>query len=462
MSELDQDQARQLCWMVGKLRWKLKSHQRRMYEMYRATNHRKVVFHCSRRIGKSYTLLTIANETAIRKPGAQIRYAAPTQKNVKEIILPVMRELLHDCPNEVRPEWKGQDGHFVYPNGSVLSIAGTDGGNADKLRGSACDLGIVDEAGFVDELKYLVRSILMPQFITTNGRMILSSSSPVSPAHDFVGFMAEAEAADAMVRITIHEDSRPEVIARIPEWTKESGGAESTDWRREYLCELVTDETRAIVPEFDDAAAKALVTEAVRPPYFDSYVAMDVGFNDLTAVLFGYWDFRRAVLVVEDELALSRMTTDDLAHGIRAKEASLSWPRGPLMRVSDTDLIVINDLNRLHNLGFIATQKDDKEAAINAVRMLVGEGKLAIHPRCKNLIAHLKYGIWNKHRTQFERAEGFGHFDFVDALVYLVRNVRREKNPYPHLLGMSEYTHDIPEDMQPLAASSDVRRAFGR
>ena len=451
-----------LLWQAGELDWKLHQHQLAMHRLFRETDHRKIVFHCSRRVGKSYTLLTIANETAIRKPGAQIRYAAPTQKNVKEIILPVMRELLHDCPDEVRPEWKGQDGHFVYPNGSVLSIAGTDGGNADKLRGSACDLGIVDEAGFVDELRYLVRSILMPQFITTNGRMILSSSSPVSPAHDFVGFMAEAEAADAMVKITIHEDSRPEVIARIPEWMKESGGAESTDWRREYLCELVTDETRAIVPEFDDAAAKALVTESVRPPYFDSYVAMDVGFNDLTAVLFGYWDFIRAGLVVEDELALSRMTTDDLAHGIRAKEASLRWPRGPLMRVSDTDLIVINDLNRLHNLGFIATQKDDKEAAINAVRMLVGEGKLYIHPRCKNLIAHLKYGIWNKQRTQFERAEGFGHFDFVDALVYLVRNVRREKNPYPHLLGMSEYTHDIPEDMQQAAASSDIRRAFGR
>lgn len=456
--DMTRDEARELCWHAGSLRWKLKAHQRQLYALYRETTHRKLVWHCSRRIGKSFTLLTLANETAIRKPLAQIRYAAPTQKNVKEIILPVMRELLADAPKAVRPDWRAQDGHFVYPNGSLLSIAGTDGGNADKLRGSACDLGIVDEAGFVDDLRYLVRGILMPQFITTDGRLILSSSSPKTPAHDFVGYMAEAEAAGAYVRMTIHDDARPDVRARIPEWCKESGGETSTDWRREYLCELVTDEQRQIVPEFGDD----LVREVERPTHYEAYVGMDVGFTDLTAVLFAYWDFQRATLVIEDELALNRMTTADLAAGIRAVEARLAWPRRPYSRVSDTDLIVINDLNRLHDLGFTPTAKDDKEAAINAVRLLCRQGKVAIHPRCRNLIAHLKYGVWNERRTSFERAEGFGHFDFIDALVYLVRSVRREHNPFPHLLGLSEQTHYIPDSMTKPADENGVRRAFSR
>jgi hypothetical protein len=248
------------------------------------------------------------------------------------------------------------------------------------------------------------------------------------------------------------------VRARIPEWCEESGGAESTDWRREYLCELVTDEARQIIPEFTDA----LVREVPRPQYFDAYVGMDVGFTDLTAVLFGYWDFANATLVVEDELALSRMTTEDLANGIRGVEQRLGWPKPPYSRVSDTDLIVINDLNRLHDLGFTPTLKDDKEAAINAVRMLCAQGKLAVHPRCVNLRAHLKYGIWNERRTSFERAEGFGHFDMIDALVYLVRSVRREVNPYPHLLGYSEHTHYIPDEMRQRKDHGDLRRAFGR
>jgi hypothetical protein len=374
-----------------------------------------------------------------------------------------MQEILRDCPKALKPQWRGQDGHFVFQNESVISIAGTDQGNADKLRGSACHLGILDEAGFIDDLRYVVRSILMPQLLTTDGRLILSSSSPKSPAHDFVGFMAEAELAGdrAYTKMTIYEDSRPEVLARIPEWMAESGGAESTDWRREYLCELVTDETLAIVPEFQKVADDC-VREVSRPAYYDSYVAMDVGFNDLTAVLWGYWDFLTATLVIEDELAINRMTTEQLADGIRAVERRLAWPKEPLKRVSDTDLIVINDLNRLHNLGFMATEKDDKEAAVNAVRLLVSQRKIAINPQCKNLIAHLKYGVWNDRRTQFARADGFGHFDFVDALVYLVRGLIREKNPYPHNLGMSDHTHFIPDELRRPQYDTVLRKAFGR
>ena len=459
MTDIPPLKARHICWKYGHLDWKLKEHQQRMYDVYQKTNHRKVVWHCSRRVGKSYTLLCIANETAIRKPKAQIRYAAPTQKNVKEIILPVMREILDDCPVEVKPVWKVQDGHYEYPNGSILSIAGTDGGNADKLRGSACDLGIVDEAGFVDDLGYLVRSILMPQFITTDGRMILSSSSPKTPAHDFTGFMAEAEIAGAYVKIPIYEDSRPEVIARIPEWMHESGGKESTDWKREYECELVTDQELAIIPEFNDAKAQMVVRAVERPVHYDAYVGMDVGFNDLTGVLFGYWDFLAASLVVEDEVVLNRMTTETLAKAIASKEAAL-WQAPPFLRVSDTDLIVINDLSRIHGLHFSATRKDDKEAAINAVRMLVSQDKIVIHPRCKNLIAHLKYGVWNKHKTQFERSAGFGHYDLVDALIYLVRSVRREKNPWPTTHGMQSSTHFIPADMQSGRRQGTARSAL--
>jgi hypothetical protein len=461
LAEITPEVARHVLWSMGNLQWKLKPHQHLLYNAYRKARQRTTVFHCSRRIGKSFTLCLIADEVARSKERAQVRYAAPTQKNVRDIILPVMQEILSDCPKRYRPQWKGQDGHYVYPNGSTVSIAGTDGGNADRLRGSACDLGILDEAGFMDNLSYVVRSILMPQFITTDGRLIISSSSPISPAHDFVNYLERAEAAGSLARMTIYEDSRPEVLARIPEWQVESGGKDSTDWLREYECKIIVDETRAIVPEFTEAARfERLVKEVPRPAHYDSYVSMDVGFNDLTAVLFGYWDFANAALVIEDEVSLNRMTTEHLASSIKAKEKAL-WPKPPMVRVSDTDLIVIHDLNELHNLGFIPTAKDDKEAAVNLLRLLVAKEKLWIHPRCKGLISHLKYGVWNKQRSQFDRAEGFGHFDFVDSLVYLVRNLRREKNPYPHHLGLSDFTHYIPEELRSPAEVKGLRSAFG-
>lgn len=444
--DVDRHLARQILWPLGQLKWKLKPHQHQLYDIYRTTEHRKVVFHCSRRLGKSFTLLSLAAEECLRGR-VRVPYAAPTQKNVREILIPTMQEIMHDCPRHLRPEYRTQDGKFVFKGtGSEIPLAGTDGNNADRMRGSAADLAILDEAGFMDNLRYVVHSILLPQLLTTNGRLILSSSSPISPSHDFVYFLAEAEMAGAYKKLTIHDDSRPEVIARIPEWMEESGGADSTEWKREYLCELVTDKNLAIIPEMTEQRCQELVREWPRPQYYDAYVGMDVGFTDLTALVFGYWDFLNATLVIEDEFGINKMTTDDLAKGIAAKEA-LHWHQPPFLRVSDVEPIVINDLGKLHGLYFTQTRKDDKEAAVNALRLMVAQGKIIIHPRCKNLIAHLKFGVWNKSKTQFERVDGFGHFDFIDALVYLVRNIRREKNPWPAQHGMSPMSHFIPEEI---------------
>ena len=459
--QLDPTVARSLLWPLGELKWKLKPHQHSLYELYRLTDHRKIVFHCSRRIGKSYSLLTLAAEECLRGR-VRVPYAAPTQKNVREILIPTMQEIMHDCPRHLRPEYRSQDGKFVFKGtGSEIPLAGTDGNNADRMRGSAADLAILDEAGFMDNLRYVVHSILLPQLLTTNGRLILSSSSPISPSHDFVYFLAEAEVAGAYQKLTIHDDSRPEVLERIGEWCEESGGEESTEWQREYLCKLVTDQTLSIIPEMTEEKANQVVRIVPRPAYYDAYVGMDVGFVDLTAVVFGYWDFLEARLVIEDELSINKMTTDDLATALKAIEARL-WPeRPPFLRVSDVEPIVLHDLSRLHGLHFSPTRKDDKEAAVNALRLLVAQDKLVIHPRCKNLISHLKYGVWSKNRLKFERLDGFGHFDFVDALVYLCRNIRREKNPWPTTHGMSPMTHFIPPELLGVRQSTTAE-ALGR
>jgi hypothetical protein len=101
------------------------------------------------------------------------------------------------------------------------------------------------------------------------------------------------------------------------------------------------------------------------------------------------------------------------------------------MRVSDNNLILINDLHRLHGIFFRPTNKDNKEAQINNLRLDVAGYKLYIHPRCKTLIRHLRFATWDKQRKGFTRTEDGAHADAVDALLYLVRNVQKSKNPYP-------------------------------
>ncbi len=77
------------------------------------------------------------------------------------------------------------------------------------------------------------------------------------------------------------------------------------------------------------------------------------------------------------------------------------------------------------------TNKESLDAMVNEVRIMVGEGKIIIHPRCIKLIGCLKYGIWDKHRKEFARDKVYGHYDHFAALVYLVRNLAKHSNPIP-------------------------------
>jgi len=166
---------------------------------------------------------------------------------------------------------------------------------------------------------------------------------------------------------------------------------------------------------------------------------MDIGSKDLTVVLFAYYDFKNGVLVVEDEIVMNgpSMTTDKLAAEIKAKEKKL-WTnpvtlevQPPLLRVADNNLIMINDLRRLHDISFIPTKKDDKIAALNTLRMKIANREIYINPRCKTLVAHIRHATWNKARTAFTRSRDKGHYDALDSLTYMVRNINYNKNPYP-------------------------------
>lgn len=224
-------------------------------------------------------------------------------------------------------------------------------------------------------------------------------------------------------------------------------GSHITFHNCEFMCNLQIDQEKMVVGEFNKELQEKIVREVPFPDFFDAYVAMDIGFIDMTAVLFAYYDFRTQQTVILDELVINgtKLTTDYLAANIKEKEFSLfQYPSTKLpvpvyLRVADNNnQILLNDLNRLHNLIFVPTAKDNKDAQINELKMRLKTERIIIHPRCKNLIYHLKSAKWDKQRKSFIRIpshphEGLlgGHCDALDALLYLIRNVQTYKNPYP-------------------------------
>lgn len=425
-------------WRRGILRWKLDETQRKIYDHINSFAGGSYYFNKARRVGGSYLLILMAIERCLRKPFAQVKYAAPTGKAVRKIITPNIRKILEDCPKELRPKWSLVESEWQFPNGSTLAIAGCDNQQYESLRGTEADFVCMDEVGFMDELDYVLNDVLLPQTQDTNGMVVMASTPPRSPAHSSFKIAMAHKESGRYFHANVWENAR-RTKEQHDEFFRRMADAKgmtleefygSVTFRREYLGEFISDEERSVIPEWSKKLEEH-ITEGARkhhrPKFADSYVALDVGWRDGMAALFAYWDYNQARLIIEDEYLSFKKTTDQVVYAIKQKEMELWKDRPPFLRVSDNNLQFIADLNA-KGLTFVPTRKDDKELQINTLREWLRAQKIFIHPRCKKLISQLATTVWNKNRTSFER-NSEGHGDLLDALVYLVRNIRRAKRP---------------------------------
>lgn len=474
--KITREKAIEELWYRGRLRYKLHAAQKQLDDIYSKAPGQLFVGNCSRQWGKSFWAVTKAIEQAIKTPKAQIRYGAAFHTDLVEFIIPAFEKAMEDCPHHLKGKFKQSGTKYVFPNGSSIKLVGVDK-NPDGLRGNTLDLIILDECGFIDGLDYIYLSIIMPATMhRPNCKIIMISTPPATPAHDFQGYANKAEHEGAYARFTIHDNPliNQETIDRL---IKESGGITTTTWRREYLCEFVTESDLAIIPEWDDKYIQDIPRDEYFQ-YYHRYVCMDMGRKDHTALCFGHYDFKRASLIIEDELTMygPEWTTITLKNALLTKEKEM-WgdnPKDPLKpfepyrRIADNNnehLIV--DLGSLHGVYFIQTTKESLEAMVNELRMFVREGRLIVHPRCKMLIGCLKYGVWDEKRKEFARDKKvYGHFDHLAGLIYLIRNLDRNTNPIPPLHGMDRhktFTHHI-DNMPPknLEALKTVLNLKGR
>lgn len=459
--KINPEEAKKILWSKGVLSWKLDSNQKEIRDLVNTTKHNTVVVGASRQIGKSWAMACIAIETCLKKPFQTVKFIAPKTKDVRRILAPLIREICADAPKKVRPMFKTNESLFRFPNGSEIQLAGTDNGNADSIRGTKAHLCIVDEAGFCDDLDYVINSILIPTTTTTGGKIVLISTPSKNHDHPFITFLREAELDGRYIKKTIFDNPRlsPQDIERI---AKSLGGFDSVDFRREYMVEIITDEKDAIVPEFTKEFQQKIVKDIAKPTHFDTYISLDIGGRDFTAVLFAYWDFPSAKLIIEDEFVMTyAQTSETLARNIKEKEFTLWKGKPPYLRISDNNnVILLNDLATKHELTFVPTAKDNFDAALNNMRLMLKSEKIIINPRCKRLISHLESGIWNKARTDFAKSADKGHFDCISALIYLCRNINQTRNPFPAGYGGSIYTHYENSEMLKKKPETQFERAF--
>lgn len=468
------------CWRSGDITYKFKTCQAEMYEKIQESTRFKYVIKCARRLGKSYLLCSYAIMKCLQKPLSQVKYAAPTHKALQNIVLPIINKIFLDAPEELKPEWKASLGKFVFKNGSEIQLAGVNNGHADDLRGTTCDLFVVDEAGTVDELHYLVHDVAMPQFLDPDGkvvanrRLLIASSPARTPAHDFTAMAQDAEANGYYSHYTIFDGEYPRDVIKL--FLLEDGISEhdissllngnlssikSSTVRREYLAEDVVDEELALCPEWNSDYEDIFQVDKYYP-YYHKYEALDIGVRDLTVCLFAHYDFQKARLFIHDEVVLSGpdMHTAKLAECIKIKESHYFGKSPVRKRISDIDLPLINSLRASHSLPFESADKGHLEEMVNEVRLWVSQGKIIVHPRCRQALGSLRYGVWNPDRTRFDRSHVYGHYDAFAALMYLVRSIDRHTNPIPHDFEKPVSDFFFFEESKNTAKKQSIREAF--
>lgn len=452
MTVISKKQINDELWKRGILTHKMHAVQKEMFNIYiNAEPQSTLVWLLARQSGKSYLLAIIALMHAIQNPNSIIKLLTDTKLHVQTIFEPLFTEILEDCPEDVKPEYLPSKFIYVFPNGSQIQMAGTDANNAERLRGQKSSLVLVDEAAFCNNLKYNVMSILFPTTTHTGGKIILASTPPEQADHEFIEFIEVAEQEKLITKKTLFDnpllsdDKKNHIISRY------HGGVNNINFRREYLCELIRDEAKTVIPEFDEELQNQIVMEYNKPPFYTPYVSMDIGFKDLTVVLFGYYDFKADKLIIEDEIVKEGkdLKLDKFSEEILAKEEQL-WMNHltnelikPEVRVSDIEYIVIGEINRAsqNRLNFQAVKKAPgyKLPLINQARVMLQNHKIVINPRCVVLQQHLKNARWKDSSTKddFARSPGVGHYDAVDAFLYMIKSVNFSKNPYPNNYGRS-------------------------
>lgn len=446
----------------------------------------------SRQRGKSYKWTVFDIVWCHCHTGQQLKYLAQYGTSVRGIIVPVIQMLLSDMPPEFHPKHDGpesihedkQDHKWHFPHigkqPSTFHATGANNQHYKALRGPKAHKITQDECGFYDDFEE-VQSALRPMLITTGGPVVYCTTPSESPAHPSEETCQGLKSIGRYSHRTIHNHprlSQAQIDAVLQKEAARKGlnleqFKATSYYRREYLCMHIVEATRAVCPEWSADAMPGMpegttwgdahTADLPRPLFCDWYDTLDIGFTrDPSAWLGAYWDFSSARLVIEDESEpMRQFRAEMVGDTILAKRRAL-WPASgppptpvdaqkspcgtywmPRLSVGDGSGNGAEKLNELaaHDPGlhFIHADKADLESRVNAVRTLVAQGKLWVHPRCANLRKQLATGLWaGKAKAEFERSET-DHLDHFSALVDLVSHIDRQRNPVPPGYGIDAH-----------------------
>ena len=143
----------------------------------------------------------------------------------------------------------------------------------------------------------------------------------------------------------------------------------------------------------------------------------------------------RAKIVISREFFLegTEVRTDIFAQKHREATEALEFKNRATFWSDNSNLMLLNDLQALHNIAILPTEKEDKAEWLNLVRILLKDGRVEVDPSCKLLISTLNGAFWkDTKKKDYGRSKAASdRMDALDALIYFVRALNRSTNPFP-------------------------------
>ncbi len=424
LEDLEFKDLRGYLWRKGDLRHKLWEQQKVIYDTIRNNDldGTEVVLLCSRQFGKSHLGVLFGVEDCLRYPDSCILIVGPTIQQVREIVAPRLRKIANDAPPGMVTRTKSENKWHI--GSSELVLGGFDQ-SASAQRGKTVQNIYVEEIvdSHPDDYIEAMRSDLGPALThSERGKLIFLTTPPKVPDHPFIqDTMVKAEFNGSLFVFTI-DDNKELTPQQYQDCINRAGGRHTIDFRREYLCEIVRDPSKIVVPAFNKA-------EHVRnfpiPTKRNLHVTIDWGgVRDKTVALLHCYDYASDTDLILDERVFDANTaTSEIVAELHDMEGEEE-----VTRFADVPGQLLVDLN---SAGYLtsAPVKDDWKAGINYMNVRFSQHKVNILPKCQFLIASLESGTLNKMKTDFERTSALGHCDALAALMYGLRS-RDGSNPY--------------------------------
>jgi hypothetical protein len=422
----------------GSIRHMLLPNQKKIYDGLK--RHRRYAVYSARKLGKSYTACLIAIEHCIMRKDAIVRHVFPTLKAGRDVIVSLMNEIMPLLPPECRPQYKKSQERYIFPNGAEYLICGASPDSIEGSRGPRCTLFIFDEVAFYEATgyEYALKSVFYPQMsIVADGMMLYVTTPPSNMNHPFIKeTLIPFMKSGAFIKLTVYDnplitsDKRAELIEIC-------GGEDTNSWKREYLAEMVSDETMRVISAFRskdhilDLDIEDLDSFGERVPYRGLLIVDTSGGKDLTGLLACLYNHKLNELWILGEYTCPQILIGDLVRKMMEMKHQYLWMSTHTHPVIDCFPDTAKELRQIYQIPFQHPRKTKVVDSMMLVNEAFNAGRVKIAPNCKLLISMIQEGMWKDTKTtrDFERTPEFGHLDLLACLGYAVKHCPWGRSP---------------------------------